>query len=102
LLDDTLPGVDSYELAAQIRKNPRLGVQSLIVLGSALRREEKRHRLDGEVLSYLTKPVKQSELLDAVRAESGVPTRGGARRAPQASGRSQRIKPALHILLVED
>ena len=102
LLDDTLPGVDSYELAAQIRKNPRLGVQSVVVLGSALRREEKRERLDGEVLSCLTKPVKQSELLDAVRAVSGIPTRGGVRRAPQASGRPQRVKPALHILLVED
>jgi len=102
LLDDTLPGVDSYELAAQIRKNPRLGVQSVIVLGSALRREEKRDRLDGEVFSCLTKPAKHSELLDALRAVSGVPTRAGARLAPQASGRSQRIKPALHILLVED
>src|SRR6266581_382427 len=102
LLDGTLPGVDSYELAAQLRKNPRLGVQSGIVLGSALRREEKGDRLDSEVLSCLTKPVKQSELLDAVRSVSGVPSRSGARRAAPASGRSQRIKPALHILLVED
>jgi len=102
LLDDTLRGVDSYELAVQMRKNPRLGVESVIVLGSALRREEKRDRLDGEMLSCLTKPVKRSELLDALRAMSGIPTRSGARRAPPASGRSQRIKPALHILLVED
>ncbi len=102
LLDDTLPGVDSYELAAQIRKSPRLGVQSVIVLGSAMRREEKGDRLDSEVLSCLTKPVKQSELLDAVRSVSGIPPRSGARRAAPASGRSQRIKPALHILLVED
>src|SRR5256885_16797491 len=102
LLDETLPGVDSYELAVQMRKNPRLGVESVIVLGSALRREEKRDRLDGEMLSCLTKPVKRSELLDALRAMSGIPTRSGARRAPPASGRSQRIKPALHILLVED
>src|SRR5713101_7898616 len=58
LLDGTLPGVDSYELAAQLRKNPRLGVQSVIVLGSALRREEKGDRLDSEVLSCLTKTVK--------------------------------------------
>ena len=100
LLDDTLPGVDSYELAAQIRKSPRLGVQFVIVLGSALRREEKGERLDSEVLSCLTKPVKQSELLDAVRSGSGIPTRSGARRA--APGRPQRIKPALHILLIED
>jgi len=102
LLDDTLPGADSYELAVQMRKNPRLGVESVIVLGSALRREEKRDRLDGETLSCLTKPVKQSELLDALRAMSGTQTRSGARRSPPASGRSQRIKPALHILLVED
>jgi two-component system sensor histidine kinase/response regulator len=102
LLDDTLPGVDSYELAARIRKSPRLGVQSVIVLGSALRREEKGNRLDSEVLSCLTKPVKQSELLDAVRSVFDVPSRSGARRAPPASGRSQRIKAALHILLVED
>src|SRR6266849_4288548 len=102
LLDDTLPGVDSYELAAQIRKSRRLGVQSVIVLGSALRREEKGDRLDSEVLSCLTKPVKQSELLDAVRSVSGIPSRSGARRAAPASRRSQRIKPALHILLVED
>jgi len=102
LLDGTLPGVDSYELAAQIRKNPRLGVQSVIVLGSALRREEKGDRLDSEVLSCLTKPVKQSELLDAVRSVSGIPTRSGVRQAAPASGRSQRTKPALHILLVED
>jgi len=100
LLDDTLPGVDSYELAAQIRKSPRLGVQSVIVLGSALRREEKGERLDSQVLSCLTKPVKQSELLDAVRSGSGIPTRSGAQRA--APERPQRIKPALHILLVED
>src|SRR3989475_1776126 len=102
LLDGTLPGVDSYELAAQIRKNPRLGVQSVIVLGSALRREEKGDRLDSEVLSCLTKPVKQSELLDAVRSVSGIPTRSRVRRAAPTSGRSQRTKPALHIFMVED
>ncbi len=99
LLDDTLPGVDSYELAAQIRKSPRLGVQAVIVLGSALRREADR--LDSGVLSCLTKPVKQSELLDAVRSVSGISPRSGARGA-SAAGPAKRIKPALDILLVED
>ena len=28
LLDDTLPAADGYELAAQIRENPRLGVEA--------------------------------------------------------------------------
>ncbi len=100
LLDDTLPGVDSYELAAQIRKSPRLGVQAVIVLGSALRREADR--LDSGVLSCLTKPVKQSELLDAVRSAFGISSRSGARRAPAESEPAQKIKPELEILLVED
>jgi CheY-like chemotaxis protein/HPt (histidine-containing phosphotransfer) domain-containing protein len=100
LLDDTLPGVDSYEFAAQIRKSPRLGVQAVIVLGSALRREADR--LDSGVLSCLTKPVKQSELLDAVRSVFGTSPRSGARGASAAAGPAKRIKPALNILLVED
>jgi len=100
LLDDTLPGVDSYELAAQIRKSPRLGVKAVIVLGSALRREADR--LDSGVLSCVTKPAKQSELLDAVRSAFGISSRSGARRAPAESELAQKIKPALEILLVED
>ncbi|TMH12811.1 MAG: response regulator, partial [Betaproteobacteria bacterium] len=97
LLDDTLPGVDSYELAAQIRKSPRLGVQAVIVLGSGLRRDADR--LDSGVLSCVTKPVKQSELLDAVRSAFGISSRSGARRAPAESEAAQKIKPALEILL---
>jgi CheY-like chemotaxis protein/HPt (histidine-containing phosphotransfer) domain-containing protein len=100
LLDDTLPGVDSYEFAARIRKSARLGAQAVIVLGSALRREADR--LDSGVLSCLTKPVKQSELLDAVRSAAGVSSRSRARRAPAARRPAQRIKSALDILLVED
>jgi CheY-like chemotaxis protein/HPt (histidine-containing phosphotransfer) domain-containing protein len=102
LLDDTLPDADTYAFAAQIRKSRSLGVQAVIILGSALRREEKGDRLDRGVSSFLTKPVKQSELLDAVRSVFGISSRSGARRAPAASGPAQRIKSALDILLVED
>jgi CheY-like chemotaxis protein/HPt (histidine-containing phosphotransfer) domain-containing protein len=99
LLDDTLPGVDSYEFAARISKRARLGVQAVIVAGSALRREADR--IDGGVSFCLSKPVKESELLDAVRSVVGA-SRGRARRAPAVSEPAQRSKPALDILLVED
>jgi CheY-like chemotaxis protein/HPt (histidine-containing phosphotransfer) domain-containing protein len=71
----------------------------VIVLGSALRREADR--LESGVLSCLTKPVKQSELLDAVRSVFGISSRRVAGRAPAASKPAQR-KSALDILLVED
>jgi len=100
LLDDTLPGVDSYEFAAQISESPRPGVQAVIVLGSALQRPGDR--IDGGVWSCLSKPVKESELLDAVRSVVGVSSRTRARRAPAVSGQAQRSRLALDILLVED
>ncbi len=100
LLDDTLPGVDSYEFAAQISESPRPGVQAVIVLGSALQRAGDR--IDGGVWSCLSKPVKESELLDAVRSVVGVSSRTRARRAPAVSGQAQRSRLALDILLVED
>jgi CheY-like chemotaxis protein len=98
LLDDTLPGVDSHEFAAQISKRARAGVQAVIVVGSALQRAADR----GGVWSCLSKPVKESELLDAVRSVVGVSSRSRARRAPAVSRPAQRTRPALDILLVED
>jgi CheY-like chemotaxis protein len=100
LLDDTLPGADSYEFAAQISKSARPGVQAVIVVGSALQRAADR--IDGGVWSCLSKPVKESELLDAVRSVVGASSRGRARRAPAVSGPAQRSRSALDILLVED
>jgi len=100
LLDDTLPGVDSYEFASHIRKSPHLGAQAVIALGLALQRAADR--IDRGVSCCLTKPVKESELLDAVRSVVGVSSRSRARRAPAVPGPAQRSRSALDILLVED
>ncbi len=72
----------------------------MIALGVALQRAGDR--IDGGVWSCLSKPVKESELLDAVRSVVGVSSRTRARRAPAVSGQAQRSRLALDILLVED
>src|SRR6266568_2576942 len=100
LLDDTLPAADSYELAAHIREG--LGVEAVIMLGSALRREEIGDRFEAGVFSFLTKPVKESALLDAVRSVFDVSARRQARSAPAPSAPARRIERELDILLVED
>jgi CheY-like chemotaxis protein/HPt (histidine-containing phosphotransfer) domain-containing protein len=102
LLDDTLPGVDSYDIAAQIGKSPRLGVEAVMILGSALRRGENADRPDGRVFSCLTKPVKESELLEAIRSVFDASARVGARVVPIARGVARSAKRNLNILLVED
>ena len=99
LLDDTLPGVDSYAIASQICKSPHLGIAVVGIFSSALRREGDEER-SGAFFCF-TKPVKQSELLEVLSAASGpataaVPLQHAAARSASASRRE------LDILLVED
>lgn len=101
LLDDTLPGTDStYVLATEMKGNPRLGVEAVIVLKSTLRRDGNVGCFDAGAFSCLTKPVKESELLEAVR--SVFDFSGATARAPAIPGPKETIDRELDILLVED
>jgi len=101
LLDAMMPQMDGWTLAAQIRRTPGLAETSLIVLSSAGSLEgSARCRAMG--ISYcLIKPVKQSELLDAIAATLGViAVEESAPQAP-AEEHPDHVMP-LRILLAED
>src|SRR5882672_1654943 len=99
LLDDSLPGTDNIStLAAEMKEDPRLGAQAVIILKSTLR--GKGGRFDTGAFPSLTKPVKQSELLEAVRSVFDVS--GATRSASATPGPRGRIDRELNILLVED
>jgi CheY-like chemotaxis protein len=102
LLDANMPNVRGPELAKQIADNAdlaRLGV-ILLTSGSSLLDADERRRLG--ISACLTKPIKQSELLDAITESLG-----GAKLAePVSAGASvaelrDRLPP-LRILLAED
>jgi CheY-like chemotaxis protein len=102
LIDANMPEVNGFEMADQISQDSRFGAPRVVVLTSA--------GLPGGVVkgnkagigAYLAKPVKRSELLDAIKP----PPRPGE-RAPetrtlvstQSPGESH---PTLTILLAED
>jgi signal transduction histidine kinase/CheY-like chemotaxis protein len=66
LVDTCMPDMDGFHLADEIRKDPRLSRTDIIMLTSAgLRGETARCREQG-LERYLTKPVSQAELQDAV------------------------------------
>ena len=102
LLDDTLPDADSYELALRMRKNLRPAVDVVLLLGSPSRRTEKGELADGGAFSCLSKPFKQSELLDTIRSVLGASDRTGANPESAVSGPAPRVRRELDILLVED
>ena len=72
LTDALMPDIDGFTLAHQIASDARLAVAKVIVLtssGAALDRPAG----DGAIAAQLTKPVKQSDLLDAILTAFGTP-----------------------------
>ena len=66
LLDSMMPDVDGFTLAEQIREQPEMTSVTMMMLSSADRSgDAAKCRLAG-IASYLTKPIKQSTLFDAV------------------------------------
>jgi len=111
LLDKMMPAMDGFDLAERIKNEPALNRTELIILSSAGQLDEGRARELG-VARCLTKPVKQSDLLDAIVATLDVdvpqllPTdKPTASRTPavstQGTAQTSAERP-LHILLAED
>jgi two-component system sensor histidine kinase/response regulator len=66
LLDAMMPDMDGFELAQWIKNHPELGTTILLMLSSAGRPFEAGRCQELGIARYLTKPIKQSELLDAI------------------------------------
>jgi CheY-like chemotaxis protein len=98
LLDDTMPGIDSHALARQIGCGAHFGTPAVVMLGFAAHKDEGVSR-EGVELIGLTKPVKHSELRDAVSSALGLSAPARRESAPAVPG-SRAEK--LDILLVED
>ncbi len=101
LLDVMMPGMDGFQLAERIRQDPRLTVCTLLLLSSAGQLEDPTRCSDLEIARYLIKPVKQSDLRDALLRALGAPL--DARRTPGLlEGPRPNARVPLRILLAED
>ena len=101
LLDRRMPGVDGFEVAETIHRQPTMAGTTILMLTSENRAEDiARGRALG-IAAYLVKPVKQAELLEAIQE-----VRGGATHATERPAVHARPVPAgprsLRILLAED
>ncbi len=80
LLDHQMTDMDGFEVAEQIAQRPYLAGSTIVMLSSSGQRGEARRCRELGVAAYLSKPVRQSVLLDAILAVMGrvplVPRRG--------------------------
>jgi PAS domain S-box-containing protein len=101
LLDGMMPQMDGFILAEKIKQDPNLIQAKLIILSSAGRLESKARCRQLGIDYCLMKPVKQSELLDAIVTVLSVAT---ADEISQKAiiGESPDSVISLRILLAED
>jgi two-component system sensor histidine kinase/response regulator len=102
LVDAQMPDMDGFALAESIKKNPEWGAATIMMLSSAGQRGDAKRCRELGISAYLTKPVRQAELLDAVLTALGTRTivDGSPALVTRHSLREQGHN--LRILLVED
>ena len=101
ITDCQMPDVDGFTLAHRVRTQRRFAKLPIVMLTSVGQPDElmRRHRRDVDV--FLTKPIKHSDLLEALARIFGVATRDG-RTEPRTDRIGARPRRRLHVLLAED
>ncbi len=102
LLDALMPDMDGFAVAERIKNDPQLSGATIMMLSSADRSSDAARCRSLGVACYLSKPISQSELFDAMHtALSAAPRSGSAapRTADSDVGFGHR---PLRILLAED
>ena len=97
--DRQMPGVDGFMLARRVRRDKQFGRTPIIMMMSVGDGQENDGRGIG-VDAYLTKPVKHSDLLDALATLFRVSTRRP--RPDRVVPPSARPQKRLRVLLAED
>ncbi len=80
LLDIEMPRMDGYEVAAQVRADPRLAGVPIIMITSRVGDKHRARAIELGVDDYLGKPYQESQLIDAIAPLVA------RRRASQAAG----------------
>ena len=101
LLDAQMPEMDGFTLVELIRQTPNLAATTVMMLSSAEQHNQVRRCYDLGLDVYLTKPVRQSELLAAIQNALGLqpPSETRHELSPQTSHNDGR---QLRVLLTED
>ena len=103
LTDANMPEMDGFDLAERIKQDPELGSTVIMMLTSGDRPGDVARCEQLGIASYLTKPVKQSELFDAILIALGVAAEEESLETPGTlAAAAPRRLPPLRILLAED
>ncbi len=103
LLDAMMPEMDGFTVAEQIKESPMLAGATILMLSSADSTGDARRCREVGIARYLRKPIKQSELLDAILIALGSVALQASEPATVAAGQPPHSPGAgWRVLLAED
>jgi two-component system sensor histidine kinase/response regulator len=102
LVDAQMPEMDGFALAESIKRNPEWDTATIMMLSSAGQRGDAKRCREVGIAAYLTKPVRQAELLDAILTALGTKPIKEALPALVTRHSLHENSNHLNILLVED
>jgi len=104
LTDMHMPGMDGFELVERIREKPELATATIMMLTSAGHRGDAARCQELGVAAYLLKPIRQSELREAVARVLGAKKQEGAIPLITRFSLQDAREPGafLNVLIVED
>jgi two-component system, sensor histidine kinase and response regulator len=102
LLDAQMPEMDGFALAEYIKRHPDFRTATVMMLSSTGQRGDAIRCRELGISAYLTKPIRQEELLDAILTALG--TRPSTDTMPPLVTRHslREVRNSLRILLAED
>ena len=102
LIDYQMPDVDGFGLAERVQQRSALGTTMIMMLSSVGQRGDTVRLRELGIAAYLTKPVRQSVLLDAILAVLSGKRQAEDRSQLVTTPSSSDVRRALHILVAED
>ncbi len=102
MLDLRMPGIDGFSVMQHMRRKASTTVPTILMVNSSCRSEDLARGCQFGAAACLIKPIKPSEMLNAIVAALSVPV---VQKDPQvtiAAAPLARPKPGLNILVAED
>jgi PAS domain S-box-containing protein len=102
LIDTQMPGLDGFMVVEKLKQDPALTGSAILMLTPAGQRGDAARCRELGISAYLVKPVRQSELLDAILLVLGQPSQGLERKDLVTRHTIRAARRKLRILVAED
>jgi two-component system, sensor histidine kinase and response regulator len=102
LLDVAMPGMDGFDVLERLRRQPGTARPTILMLSSRSRRGDIARSRELGAAAYLIKPIKPSELLNAIMTALPHALEGAEPHVPTPLESTVGEEPPLRILVAED